>query len=80
MSLLRDRYKLKCQVAQGALDFVEKIHQELLCRDKGIRTPRIAEGAMPMVGLNRRFDMPATHMGHNMCVIEADEALSLRCM
>ena len=35
---------------------------------------------MPMVGLNRRFDMPAAHMGHSMCVIEADETLPIRCM
>jgi len=64
------------QVTQCALDFIEKIHQKLLDRGKGIRATWIIHGAVPMISLHWGSNKPASAMRNKVRIVKTDEALA----
>ena len=68
------------QITQRAFNRLKKIYQELFCRNKGVWTPWIVHGPMPMIRLNRIFNISASSVWNGVRIIESNQPQTIYSM
>ncbi|MBU2768372.1 hypothetical protein HAP94_19895 [Acidithiobacillus ferrivorans] len=80
ISFFLDHCVRNIQITQRAFNRLKKIYQEPLCRNKGVWTPWIVHGPVPMVRLNGISNMSASSVWHGVRIIEPNQPLTICSM